>query len=58
MLDELKALFPTNGIQCATAMLKAVADLSGFLEQQLQGDATKINSAIDAVKGVLDQYKK
>ena len=58
MLDELKDLFPTNGIQCATAMLKAVADLSGFLEQQLQGDVTKINAAVDAVKGILDQYKK
>ena len=58
MLDELKALFPTNGIQCATAMLKAVADLSGFLEQQLQGDATNINAAIDILKVLLEQYKK
>jgi hypothetical protein len=58
MLDELRALFAQNSMQCLTAVLKSVADLVGFLEQQAQGDPAKLNDAIESIKTVLDSYKK
>jgi DNA-binding protein H-NS len=58
MLDNLKSLFATNSMTCLTAVLKAVADLVGFLEQQMQNDPAKVNDAIEQIKAVLDSHKK
>ena len=58
MLDKLKDLFSGAKIQCVSAVVKAIADLAGFLDQQFQGDKDKFNEAIDHLKDILEQHKK
>jgi hypothetical protein len=58
MLDNFRALFNANGIQCTTAVMKTIGDLIGFLEQQFQGDTAKVNEGIDHIKNIIDSHKK
>lgn len=57
MLDELKNLFPQNGIQAVTELLKVSQQVAGFLEAQLQ-DNEKVNAAIDHFKALIEGHKK
>lgn len=57
MLDDLKNLFPANGVSAVTEILKVCQQTVGFLEQQLQ-DKEKVNSAIEHIKELLEGYKK
>lgn len=57
MLEELKALFPSNGISAVTEILKVSQQVVQFLETQLQ-DKDKVNAAIDHIKSLFDGHKK
>jgi len=57
MLDELKNLFPQNGIQAVTELLKVSQQVAAFLEAQLQ-DNEKVNAAIDHFKALIEGHKK
>ena len=57
MLDELKNLFPANGLQVVTELLKVCQQTVAFVEQHLQ-DKEKVNEAIDHIKALLDCHKK
>ena len=58
MLDKLLSLFHINPMQSVTAIVKAVGDVAGFLEQHFGADKEKFNGAIDNIKEILDQHKK
>jgi hypothetical protein len=58
MLDELAALFSTNQVQSVGQVLTTVSQFIGFLEQRLEGDAQKVNTAIEYIKTIFDSHKK
>lgn len=57
MLEELKSLFPTNGLGAVTEILKVSQQVIQFLDAQLQ-DKDKVNAAIDHLKTIFDGLKK
>lgn len=58
MLDKLSSLFGDNHIQTVTQILGNCQNFVNFLEQRVNGDAAKLNEAIDHLKTILDGHKK
>lgn len=58
MLDKLAALFPEQPVQNVSQLLSSVGNFVQFVEQKLQGDATKVNEAIEHIKAIFDSHKK
>jgi hypothetical protein len=58
MLDKLASLFPEQPMQNVSQVLASVSNFISFLEQKFQGDAAKVNEAIDHIKDLFDSHKK
>ncbi len=58
MLDKLAALFPEQPLQNVSQLLSSVNNFVQFVEQKLDGDAAKVNEAIEHIKAIFDSHKK
>jgi hypothetical protein len=58
MLDKLAALFPEQPVQNVSQLLSSVGNFVQFVDQKVEGDAAKLNEAIDHIKAVFDSHKK
>lgn len=58
MLDKLAALFPEQPVQSVSQLLSSVGNFVQFVDQKVEGDAAKLNEAIDHIKAIFDSHKK